>query len=442
MRHMNYHKLILPLLALLTAAVFASCSSDDGGGKTPDTPQYRRTVVVYMAAQNSLGYANAAKADSSEIAGGTSLIPSTRDNLILFIDDDKAPRLYRFYKSTNGKGYYTSIYQYPTDVNSADPSTLLDVLNRVKNLFPSESYGLVLWSHGTGWLPQIKTFSRRYTGGTQRPEAFGIDVGEGGDMETDTKADGSLGDQMEITALAGAIGQSGLHMDYIFFDACIMQSIEVAYDLRNVTDYIVASPAMTSGYGAFYYDQIRNGFFTYPTNDKNIRTIVDTYYHDVMESDTTSRYYGSQGCVMSAIKTSALENLARQTALCLPQAISEGQEADLSGMDGYVDFETTSYPDCYDAAGVMHALLPTANYTAWRRALDACVVYQRMSDYYYFKTVGTHDYSAETQRDIYCGASMFVPQQKYAMGLSPFNYNERFRSTAWYAAAGWAQTGW
>lgn len=435
-------KEFLPVFLLLTCLFAVSCSDDERDGKAGSVPEYRRTVIVYMAAQNSLGYARAAVADSAEIASGAELIPSTRDNLILFIDDAEKPRLYRYYKSTNGKGYYSKIYQYPTDVSSTDSSTLLDVLSRVKNLFPSESYGLVLWSHGSGWLPQIRSLSRTYAGGTSRPRAFGIDVGEGGNMKTDTKADGTLGDQMEISALASAISSSGLHMDYIFFDACLMQSLEVAYELRNVADYIVGSPAMTSGYGAFYHDQIRNGFFTYPTNDKNIRTIVDTYYHNVMESDTTRQYYQDQGCVMSVIKASALENLARQTALCLPEAISNGREPDLTGMDGYTDFESTAYPDCYDAAGVMHALLKADRYVAWRRALDECVVYHRMSEYYYYNTVGPYSHLAQTDPDIYCGASMFVPQEKYAGGLSSLNYNEKFRSTAWYAAAGWSQTGW
>lgn len=439
---MKHFKIFFSFIILFLGVTFISCRDDKGTDGIKEKTNYRRTVIVYMAAQNSLGNYSADISDSLEIANGTKFIPSTKDNLILFIDDKSKPRIYRYYNSVNGKVYYSKIFQYPTDVNSAGSSTLLDVLMRVKNLFPSKSYGLVMWSHGTGWIPQTDGPGRSHAVKSRKPQTFGIDVGEGGNMRTDTKSNGLIGDQMEISDLASAINQSGIHLDYIFFDVCMMQNFEVAYELRNVTDYIVASPVLTSVYGAYYYDQIRRGFFTYPTNDNNIRTIADTYYHNVMESDTTKQYYEYQDCVISVIKTSAIENLASQTALYLPKVIIEGREADLSAMDGYVDTESTGLPDCYDAAGVMHTLLSADDYAAWRKALDRCVIYHRIPNRRYIKIAGRYVNYIKVDPDIYCGASMFVPQNKYADGFFNINYNHAFRSTAWYAAAGWSRTGW
>ena len=37
--------------------------------------------------------------------------------------------------------------------NSTNPSTLNTVLIDAKMLSPSKQYGLILWSHATGWLP-------------------------------------------------------------------------------------------------------------------------------------------------------------------------------------------------------------------------------------------------------------------------------------------------
>ena len=43
----------------------------------------------------------------------------------------------------------------------------------------------------------------------------------------------------------------------------------------------------------------------------------------------------------------------------------------------------------------------------------------------------------------YCAAlSMFLPQTSYALHGSRYNFNEQFRQTEWYQAAGWADTGW
>ena len=39
------------------------------------------------------------------------------------------------------------------------------------------------------------------------------------------------------------------HFDFVLFDACFMQSIEVAYALRNFTDYYIGSPTEIPGPG-------------------------------------------------------------------------------------------------------------------------------------------------------------------------------------------------
>ncbi len=72
--------------------------------------------------------------------------------------------------------------------------------------------------------------------------------------------------------------QCGLKMDYILFDDCYMSSIEVAYDLKDVTDYLIASPTevMVYGYpyhiigkyliGNFNLEGIVNGFYDFYEN--------------------------------------------------------------------------------------------------------------------------------------------------------------------------------
>ena len=158
-----------------------ACSSDDHGNGKADMPKYRHTVIVYMSAQNSLGYSQAALLDSAEIASGASRMRSTHDNLILYLDDDKLPRIYRFYKGGDGKGYIQKVKQYSTDLNSSNPSTLRDVLANVKAQYPSRSYGLVMWSHGTGWLPDIisPSGSQSRLSRSYKPMGFGVDVGGG-----------------------------------------------------------------------------------------------------------------------------------------------------------------------------------------------------------------------------------------------------------------------
>ena len=42
------------------------------------------------------------------------------------------------------------------------------------------------------------------------------------------------------------------HFDFIMFDACFMMSVEVAYEVRNYTDYYIGSPTENPGPGAPY----------------------------------------------------------------------------------------------------------------------------------------------------------------------------------------------
>ena len=59
----------------------------------------------------------------------------------------------------------------------------------------------------------------------------------------------SASTQLDITELAGAIASTGCHMSYMIFDVCYMGNVESAFDLKDVTDYILASPCevMASG---------------------------------------------------------------------------------------------------------------------------------------------------------------------------------------------------
>lgn len=444
------HSHLLLLLVLLFSVSLTACKDDNNNGDNPNEPKYRRTVLVYMAAQNSLGAYGASKADSSEITYGIQYMQSTKDNVVLFIDDAMKPRIYRFYKSSNGKSYYQVLKTYSSDLSSTDPATLLDALTVMKTNCPSKSYGLVLWSHGTCWLPNITSFTplsststtQSATTSYRSTEAFGVDTGVGGDMVNDRTATGQIGPQMEIGDMADAITQSGVHLDYIFFDACAMQSIEVAYALRNAADYIVASPATTSAYGCAYVDQIRSGFFAYPASDDSIKKMVDTYYYDVMENSETKDYYKNQGCVFSVIKTSELENLAAATGQIISKAISNKTSVDLTGFNGYIDFDITGYPNFYDMSSVMKKLLSDADYTSWKTVMDKCVIYQKASDYFLYAQKGSRNILSQVDKTTYCGVSMFIPQTKYTQSPAFLNFNDAFKQTAWYTAAGWAQTGW
>ena len=271
MRNIRY--LALLLFALLTAT---ACSDDDNGSGNNNKKGIRNTVVMYVSAENSLGYQKFHNSDSTEIMAGSQFLNS-RDQMIMYVDDAQNPRIYRIYKGCRKPQL---LKKFSTNLCSSDPETLRELLSWVKQTYPSERYGLVMWSHADGWLPSWNTDYKS-------SKSFGIDVGTGGDMKYDTDSRFRYGASMEIEDLARAVSESGMRPQYIFFDACLMQCIEVDYALRDVTDYVVACPISTPAIGANYTTLMRDGLFTgNPEDIADLEDYINDYRATINEEYT------------------------------------------------------------------------------------------------------------------------------------------------------------
>ena len=420
---------LLPIYILILCT--ASCHKEEA--ETPDsaTPipfavpaaPGQRTVLVYMAAQNSLGHDDFHRDDSLEIVKGAEALQEGQ-SLMLFIDDKAAPRLYAL---RAGDEQPALVKRWAEDANSTAAATLAAALELMKTYCPAEEYGLAMWSHADGWLPP--TESAEVT-----PLSFGIDTGKNS-LSTDN------GTQMAVETIAQTIKVAGLRFRYIFFDACLMQSLEVAYALREVTDLVIASPMAIPGAGAYYTHQMRDGLFSSTPED-----IVDIYWADVTDPERAYDY-DDYGIVISAVRTAALEPLATALRTALPSSLAAGRKsADLSAATNYHAYARKYYyrPHYYDAAEALTALFPDeALRTPVLEALSQAVVRKAATPRYW---IGPSD-SAYQEVDLatYSGVSLFVPQDIYTRNakFTPYgDLNLAFQKTEWYSAAGWAQTGW
>ncbi len=413
----------------LAATFVTSCTDSDFTAIPDPTPitEGDRTVLVYISAQNSLGSNGFQRADSLEMANGARYIDDN-DRFLVYIDDANSPRIYRFTKNQTKPEL---VKQYTRDLDSSDPETLKEVLAWTKQNFPAQEYGLVMWSHSDGWLPSPNV-------NYQTKRSFGIDVGTGGDMDLDVDKTGQIGTGMNIDDMAEAIESTGIKLKYIFFDSCLMQCIETNYTLRNATEYVIASPISTPGYGSHYTNELKQGFFS-----DNPADIARIYYDNVTSGDY-SNLYGNDGFVISAIKTDELQALADITKDLLPSHIAGSEEPDMTGV---MPYHTYSYyyfyrPEFYDAGSAMYRILGEEDYTLWREQLDKAVVYKAASTRYW---IGPYNSNYAYRDKNYAAVSMFVPQSKYTDNASACLYgdlNKAFRQTSWYTAAGWAATGW
>jgi hypothetical protein len=428
-----FRRALVLLPAFLAVLLLSGCGKEhtEEPGEVPeDRSEGRRTVLIYMAAQNSLGSSGYEyhRRDSAEVMMGRSYIPDD-GRLLMFIDDASCPRLYRV---TKDRATPLLVRSWDTDVNSSSPDVFQDVLSWVRDTYPATEYGLVMWSHADGWLPATNTdyaVSRKAL--SPRPASFGIDNG--------TTTGSNRGTQMEVTDMAAAIQAAGLHLRYLFFDACLMQNIEVDYALKDVTDYVIASPISVSADGVNYTSQLRDAFF-----DEDPTKIVSTAYDDMTAAMAAQT--DDFGMVMSAVRTDALEALAQAFSQALPQSSLVGRQSpDMSGVTNYQTYTKSYYyrPHNYDAAEAINALFPPDVAMPLIVALDEVVARKAATSTFW---IGPGNYTFQNvNRNTYCALSLFVPQAAYtanAASCAVGDHNANFRNTAWYQAAGWAQTEW
>jgi hypothetical protein len=250
-------------------------STTDPTDPDPTDPVVRsnneQTVFMYLPWSNNLTsffYQNIA--DLKSIIGNNIL---KNERVIVFICTSATKATLSELVYENGKGVQKTLknYDYP-DPTYTTAEGITSILNDVQTYAPAKRYAMIIGCHGMGWIPVSRAVSRsslqiskkhweyehapmtRFFGGTQ------------------TKY------QTDITTLAGGISNAGLKMEYILFDDCYMSTVEVAYDLKNVTSHLIASTSEIMAYGMPYdkigqylignidYEKVCDGFYSFYSN--------------------------------------------------------------------------------------------------------------------------------------------------------------------------------
>lgn len=109
--------------------------------------------------------------------------------------------------------------------------------------------------------------------------------------------------------------QNAPHFDFIMFDACFMQSVEVAYELRDCCDYYIGFPAENPGPGAAY-DRMFPFIFQ---KGAAVEMAIGTFaaYDEIYTGKIGSNSNWTMGTAIDVLKSSELENLAAATANAL-----------------------------------------------------------------------------------------------------------------------------
>ena len=218
------NRLIDIIIILCTLTIVSACKDED---EEETIVWGDRTVIVYLSGENSLS--SVVATDIEEMKRGSRLIGN--NNLVVYVDRSYKSELPWLARIRDGQitdsVSVADIGIDKRDVDSSDPTVMKAVLLYAIRHYPARrDYGLVLWGHSTGWLSS--DFSAR------RTRAYGIDNGHNSLSNT--------GNWMTIPDLQRVLSTVP-HLKFIFADCCNFMCLESLYELRNVADYIIGSPA-------------------------------------------------------------------------------------------------------------------------------------------------------------------------------------------------------
>lgn len=333
---------------MVLGALLWGCSGDE-----PSQPEARRTMLIYMLADNSLGASgfDANDLDEMKVAAASAGLNGCRV-MVYHHPKNSAPVL----KELTRSGVLNEVKEYPYDAESfsTDPERLAEVIADCKREAPAGEYGLILWSHGNGW---VETKGSRVSG-MQR--AFGQDRST----------------YMKVTSLARTL--EGKEFAWIYFDCCHMATIEVMYEMRHCAPVIAGSVAELPADGTDY--TVNLPVFTADVADM-VKAAGNTFnIYDRMQGINRT-------CTMSVVNTAALDHLAEVTReiMALGQepprrAASQAfmlQSCTIYDLGQYIAGITAGYPDLY---------------ARWQEAMDDVMMY-RASTPYIWNRIAINHYS-------------------------------------------------
>ena len=237
------------ICSISLAMTFTSCSEE-----AFDTDSVnKQTILVFYpwtGSQSSTGLLGYLQNNIDSICDGIIDRKGLNNSRVLVFLSDKYNHstLYDLqYNATTKSVDRVPLKEYE-GASYASAEGIADIMNEVKTQASALNYALIVGVHGCGWTyasdwSRYPYYARPSVTRPRDNNFSGIQFGPDPNAPL-TRFFGSVSlaeNAMDISTLAEGIRESGLKMQYILFDACYMSNIETAYELKDVTNYMIAS---------------------------------------------------------------------------------------------------------------------------------------------------------------------------------------------------------
>jgi len=179
--------------------------------------------MVYLDADNNLGWNSILAFHQMELVGSTNDV-----NIVVLMDrlngDWTTARLFRVTQDSDVNIINSTAIADWGEVNMGNPKTLEDFATWTIENQPAQHYVLVLWNHG---------------------DVRGVcwDDTSGGDYLTDAEI------QQSLQAIKA---ETGVTLDIVGFDACLMGMAEINYQIKGYANIAIGSQELTYGWPYYY----------------------------------------------------------------------------------------------------------------------------------------------------------------------------------------------
>ena len=322
--------------------------------------------------------------------------------------------------------------------NSADAAVLSRMVDSLAN-YPADSYGLIFFSHASGWLPAGALNNPRSSEADQQPDNYLNDAqnrsSEAEQLnpnETEPRTividnGGGTRREMEYYDFAAAIPDN--MFDFIILEACLMGDVMSMYELRHKADYVLVSSAeiVSPGYTYIYKNDIMRLYDT-----KNpVETVVSGFsqaFHDfiITHFPENSVFCSS---TLGLIKMSEMQNLAASVKAALDGTMIDESTLTVENIQQFdrPNGLISSFPKksrYFDLDHVIETLASASQYDLFRIQLEKTVVWKANTNSFFTGIGGSNGFIINR----YCGLTTYIQQSDYPV------LNATYEDSSWYKA--------